>query len=465
MSRAKSLAWIGGVGLLGLTPAALFAQGLPLPPAPDNKVPVQVAPPQTGAGDVVQTAGEKQLRPRDILKDGVENHRKAEFELADVYLKRAQELRANLSAGEQKELDVYLASNTKALAMRKQGQELIKKASDALNAGRLQEADVLLRNLKGNTYLSAPDRQSVVVLSEAVVKNSAVAGNVHSGAVPTQPVMPKGKAPSDLIVAARESFKQGKLDEAESWAINAKQTGYKPWPWEDSADKVLADVAAARKKMAASAPANSSAPADQRQAQAKQLCMQASQALNAGDIATAKKLTKQAEDLKVNMPWFEDYTPAKLNDAIARAEKGGVVRPGQMASSNVPADPRVALKEAQAALDQGNLDRAEELCLVARVAKVSWGYFEPTPDKVLADVVKRREVVNSKKAFELLTVARRNLDASNFDEAEKCVAQAKVLKKEWGMFDGGIGAERPDKLLSEIQAKRAIAMATSLFSL
>ena len=140
MSRAKSLAWIGGVGLLGLTPAALFAQGLPLPPAPDNSVPVQVAPPQTGAGDVVQTGGEKQLRPRDILKDGVENHRKAEFELADAYLKRAQELRASLSAGEQKELDVYLSSNTKALAMRKQGQELIKKSSDALNAGRLQEA-------------------------------------------------------------------------------------------------------------------------------------------------------------------------------------------------------------------------------------------------------------------------------------------------------------------------------------
>src|SRR5215204_33845 len=30
--RAKSLAWIGGVGLLGLTPAMGFAQGLPQPP-------------------------------------------------------------------------------------------------------------------------------------------------------------------------------------------------------------------------------------------------------------------------------------------------------------------------------------------------------------------------------------------------------------------------------------------------
>src|SRR5204862_419316 len=142
--RAKSLAWIGGVGLLGLTPATLFAQGFPPPPAPESAavaVPVNVAPP-AAVQDVVQTGGEQRaVRPRDVLSMGIENHRKFEFEVADVYLKKAQELRAQLSAAEQKQLDDFAQRNNGALAMRKQGQEQIKKASELLNAARYQEAN------------------------------------------------------------------------------------------------------------------------------------------------------------------------------------------------------------------------------------------------------------------------------------------------------------------------------------
>lgn len=461
MSRAKSLAWIGGVGLLGLTPAALFAQGLPLPPAPDNTVPVQVAPPQAGAADVVQTGGggERTLRPRDILKDGVENHRKAEFELADVYLKKAQELRGSLSASEQKELDAYLSSNNKALTMRKQGVETIKKTSEAINAGKYSEAAAGLTQLKSNPYLSAQDRQSVVVLTDALAKNNAATGGATSGAgnvASMQPtVTPKGKTPADMVAAAREAYKKGNLDEAQMWAMTAKQQGVtSKWPWEDNVDKVLADVNAARKKQGTAVAGNSNVPADQRQMQAKQLCMQASQALAQGDVATAKKLTQQAKDLKVNLAWFEDYTPEKMDQAIARAEKGGVPSGAKMVV-NTPADPRVAVKEAQAALEQGNLDRAEELCVSARAAKVHWGYFETTPDKVLVDVRKARETVNGKKAAELLVTARKNLDAGNLDEAEKCCAQSKALKSEYPMWD--LTSDRPDKLMAEITAKKAVA--------
>ncbi|MFT3883045.1 MAG: hypothetical protein QM703_25760 [Gemmatales bacterium] len=459
MSRAKSLAWIGGVGLLGLTPAALFAQGLPLPPAPDNTVPVQVAPPQTGAADVVQTGGggERTLRPRDILKDGVENHRKAEFELADVYLKKAQELRGSFSAGEQKELDAYLTSNTKALAMRKQGVETIKKTSEAINAGKYQEAANGLQQLKSNPYLSPQDRQNMAVLADAWARNN---NNTANGAAPgnaaAPTVKPKGNTPADLFAAAEEAFKQGKLDEAYTYALNAKQAGYSPrMPWSPSPDKLMAEITAAKKKAGTTLASNPNAPADQRQMQAKQLCMQASQALAQGDVATAKKLTQQAKDLKVNMAWFEDYTPEKMDAAIARAEKGGV-QPGTKMVVTTPADPRVAVKEAQVALEQGNLDRAEELCISARAAKnPGWGYFEKTPDSVLVDVRKARETVNGKKAAELLVAARKNLEAGNFDEAEKCVAQSKVLKSEYPMWD--LTGERPDKLKAEIDAKKAVA--------
>lgn len=451
MIRAKSLAWIGGVGLLGLTPAMVFAQGLPLPPtAPGNTVPVQVAPP---SNEVVQTGGDRSLKPRDILKEGVENHRKFEFELADVYLKKAQELRGSLSAAEQKELDACVQSNSKALAMRKQGQDMIKRASDALNAGKYQEADTILRGLKANnTYLAPQDRQSVATLFDVASKNSGVANMTRPAT--TQPtVTPKGNTPADMVVAAREAMKQGNLDEADMWAQSAKQAKFASrWPWEDTPDKVMVEVAAARAKMAKNGT-SPGAPADQRAQQAKQLCMQASQALSTGDIATAKRLTKQAEDLKVNLAWFEEYTPAKLNDAIARAETGSVR--GTVAKGNVPSDPRVAVKEARAALEQGNLDRADELCTTARLAKVSWGLFEDNPDKVLVDVKTARQVVADKQAVELLKMARRQLDAGNFDDAEKFCAKSKALKPEYGIMD--FYGERPDKIMAEIQQKRAVA--------
>lgn len=454
MIRAKSLAWIGGVGLLGLTPAALFAQGLPLPPAPDNTVPVQVAPP---SADVVQTGGERSTRPRDILKDGVEYHRKFEFELADVFLKKAQELRNSLSAAEQKELDACLQNNSKALAIRKQGQEMIKRASDSINAGKYQEADALIKGLKANTYLSAQDRQSVATLSDALSKSKGSATGANPSVVAQQQpsVTPKGNTPADMFAAAQAAFKQGNYDEAQAYALSAKQAGYKArWPWEQNPDKLMSEIVVARSRAAKTGTMTASAPADQRQTQAKQLCMQAMQALQAGDIATAKKLTKQAEDLKVNMAWFEDYTPAKVNEAIARAERAGAA--STTVASNVPSDPRVAVKEARAALAQGNFDRAQELCNSARLAKdTKWGLFEDNPDKVLADVMKSRETVNSKRAVELLAQARQHLNTGNLDEAEKCCAQSRMLKSEYGMFED-FGGERPDKLMAEIQAKKAV---------
>ena len=72
MRRAKSLAWIGGVGLLGLTPAIGFAQGLPLPPAPEGVTQTQTMPVAPGAAasqDVQQTGGSDQriAKPRDLV--------------------------------------------------------------------------------------------------------------------------------------------------------------------------------------------------------------------------------------------------------------------------------------------------------------------------------------------------------------------------------------------------------------
>jgi len=446
------LAWIGGVGLLGLTPAMGFAQGLPLPPAPEGVTqtqtlpvaPTAAAPSPAASQDVVQTGGSDQriARPRDLVVVGVENQRKGEYDVADVYLKKAQEYRAQLSPAEQKDLDAALQRNTSALATRKQGQEQIKRASEAFNAGRLAEANAMLKAAAGNLYLTPEDKRSIATLNDIVAKTSPVTPQVNT----QHPGMPAGKSYGDMLTHGRKLLQQGNLDEARTWAITAAQSGTKPrWtaPWDDTSDKLLRDIDAAQKKMAAGGPA----------AQVKLLCQQAKSALKAGNVAEAKRLAHQAET--IDAPWFEKQGVAEVNHLIAQAEprSGGMTAPAGAGPVQVT-DAKAAVRDANAALARGELDRAEQLALAARnMQGVSYGMFEKTPDSVLADVLKAREREHGKQAAELLAQARHQLDAGNLDEAERLASRSKVLKSSYGMFEFG---DRPDKVLDECRTKRMV---------
>ena len=80
--------------------------------------------------------------------------------------------------------------------------EMIKKAGDAYNAGRYQEANTLVQSLKANTYLAARDRESVSTLGDLLSKSGATGTAVAS----TGPaVTPKGRTPADMLVAGRDA--------------------------------------------------------------------------------------------------------------------------------------------------------------------------------------------------------------------------------------------------------------------
>jgi type II secretory pathway component GspD/PulD (secretin) len=416
--------------------------------------------PAAGTQDVVQTgnsAEQRAYRPRDILQLGMQNHHKGEYEVADVYLKKTQEMRSGLSAAEQTQLDEFLKRNSGALAARKQGQDQIKKATDALNAGRYQEANAHLMSLRVNVYLSQEDRKSVNTLSETMAKNTGAAN-------PVAPMTPKN--PADMIAQARVALNQNKCDEAEMLVHEAVRAGYvRKWYelGKEDPEKMLAEAQQKRSKMGGVAKLNPNAPMDQRQQQARTLCMQANQALAAGDLPKAEALTRQAEDLNCNLPWFDENTPQKMRENIAKAKltvKVDASPRGVQASASVtlPADPRVALKQAQEALDRGQIEVAEQLANHARMAtNAGWGMFEMTPDKMLGECARTREKVNGKRAAELLVTARVKIDAGQLDEAEKLVSQSMALRpiKDYSLLDSFNG-ERPEKMMQEIRAKQAV---------
>jgi type II secretory pathway component GspD/PulD (secretin)/tetratricopeptide (TPR) repeat protein len=462
------LAWIGGVGLLGLTPAMLFAQGLPQPPSLENAAASQRVAPGAASQDVVQTGGtdQRNFRPRDLLQQGVENYRKGEYEVADVYLKKAQEFRGQLSQAEQRDLDASLQRNAQAIELRKQGQDQIKRASEAFNTGRYQEATALIKSVQVNQYVRAEDKQSAAKLGDLIAKTGApvqpaqptAPAPVNAGN-PQVATMPAGRTPADMVKHSRGLFNQGDLDGAHMWAMTALQQGAKRgFFWEDSAEKVLRDVEAARKRTGTVAgqatPAiNPNASLEQRQQQARQLCMEAKRALDKNDLARAKALTRQAESLNANLSWVEDYSPQKMNQLIASRETPGTAQPAQPMTAN--GDPRAMLREAKVALERGDVERAEQLAMAARgMTGVKYSMFESNPESVLAEVAKVREAQNGRKAGELLVQARNALNAGNLDEAERLASQSKMLKSSYSVLDFG---DRPDKVLDECRVKRQLA--------
>lgn len=440
MKRALVVAWLSGIGLVGLDPSAVAAQ------APDRSGGVESRP----------------VKPRTALEMGRNAFYKGEFEMADAYLRQAQEVRAQLSPTEQSELDMLVKRNGEALKGRMAALDLIKKASEAIEAGRTKEAETLLRSLQANKFLNANDRQVVAAMSDQLRKGQATARTAAQRTAPQDP--------DALLAEARKAFERKDLEQAEMLANASIQAGFSTiWPWSDTPQKLLKEVAAARAKMgnvtansAASQPAAATAnQADARKVVAREKLKQAHQSLRSGDTVTAARLVKEVEEMNVAFAFYDELTPEKLRNEIAKVEAKNVQQaahqPGQMSSqAPVPAqaDARALVREAKKALEAGDLDRAESLARQARLQPTNWGLFEDTADSVLTDVAKAREQVNHKRAAELLTQARRLFEQGQYDEAEKLTYQAEALRRSYPMWYRG---DRPDRLRAEIVAKRRTA--------
>lgn len=464
MHRLTLVAWVGAISLLGGTLSYLGAQTTP------------------STGNSASQMDSRLLRPRSALQTGIELYMKADYEQAESFLRTAEQGKQQLTPTEQARLDDYLTKNLEALKGRMEAQENLQTVEQLLKEGHSQEAEPYIKSLRTNKFLTAVERQRVNGFSEQAKKTAPINRPMAPVAEKTvQAAPPAAAVPAKdadtLFAEARKAFDAKNYDVAENLAHDADKAGYKAGmlPWSDSPAKLIKEIHAARAKVVGSDNKVVAVDANDKKATgARDLLKQAHVAVQAGDLVTAKKLVKDAEDQKANIPWYEPHTVDKVKNEIARAEQVAAPTGIQQASATVPAatpsaatkttvaapvteqtssptEARMLVKEARRLYEEQKLDEAEDKAKRARLVTVKWGLFEDNPDKVLADVIKAKESHNGEKASALLSEARKKMEQNQFDEAEKLTYQAEALRPTYPIWYRG---ERHDRLRAEIAVKK-----------
>lgn len=192
---------------------------------------------------------------------------------------------------------------------------------------------------------------------------------------------------------------------------------------------------------------------------------QARAAYDKGDYAKAQDLAEKIKVMNVGQPYWDDSPDQLLLDI---KKKNGGKLPSRVTANT--ADPRILLKKANAELDAGNLDKAQDYARQADAnsKNMNWGLFEDTPASVLKDIQKARSKRDRAEADRLLTKARGlyekrmvvtkrtaatdEVRAAELDKAKSMALQAAQLHGPYGMFDLG---DRPQSLIKDIDAARA----------
>src|SRR5262249_3555107 len=161
---------------------------------------------------------------------------------------------------------------------------------------------------------------------------------------------------------------------------------------------------------------------------------------------------------KPERAWGDDRPDRVLNDLQRTAPSGGVApASAKEAAPRKPEDPHSLLKQARESYTAGKLEDAEKAAQRANSLKSgSWGLFDDSPDKVLADVRKARAKREQDESVRLMAEAHTTLEKANGDpkmleEAERLTFRAERLHGPYSMWDL---SERPSKLRGEIEAAR-----------
>jgi type II secretory pathway component GspD/PulD (secretin) len=150
---------------------------------------------------------------------------------------------------------------------------------------------------------------------------------------------------------------------------------------------------------------------------------------------------------------------------LAQAARPPATPPGAAQPTRTFADPKDQVKQARKALDEGKLDRAQDLANQAAAARdYSWGLFDDTPDSVLKDVASARAKADRGKADQMVKDGRTLLNKptrtseerlANVEQATKLAYNAQRLHGPYGMFDFG---DTADSLVTDCTAARTKLM-------
>jgi hypothetical protein len=149
--EVKKLLWVAcasGIGLLGGTMGNVLGQSAADPGA-------QVTPP----------AEARPVRARTAMLAGIEFYKKADYEQAEMKLKQAEMGQSQLTDDEKGMLAKYLQYNGEGLRGRRAGEAKLGQAEQLLKAGKVRDAEALVKELKTNKYLSAKDNTQLASLS------------------------------------------------------------------------------------------------------------------------------------------------------------------------------------------------------------------------------------------------------------------------------------------------------------
>ncbi len=398
--------------------------------------------------DVSGVIGQTPARParvHAVLNSGVECYRKADYESAASYFAQAQAGIADLSDKEREELNTFSQLNSSALNQRQEGREALRLAMEAATDGRNAEAEVYLKSIANNQFLSAEDKINVQRLSERL--GGPGVANPLSG--------PNAANASNAVVArtklqqARTMVAHGDYDGAEKLAreVEAMHVAFVP-EREDTPRKILDEVARARM------------PKD-----SKSLLAAARAALIKGDLDNADRLaqeSKRTASIGTYIGWgdspdkvLKEVQQARLRKAVADTQNSYKkdsspvyqtgAKPAKFSEPVMPTDPKELLKFGREMLDTNNLDKAEEIALRAKASGGSWGLFRDNPDRLLADVKKAKK----EESVRVLMEARKAYDQGQYEEAKAKAMRADAMHGPYSILDRG---ERPQKLLAEIDA-------------
>jgi len=327
--------------------------------------------------------------------------------------------------------------------------------------GKQSQAGPYLKAAQDFRDLLSPEEQATLdQYSQAMTAGStgqpSAAVMVPGGAAPESSTRQRAIG---LVASARAALNAGQIEQARQLAQEAQSLSAPFAAEEDNPARVLADIEKVAGGGVGLGGRNTSPDPKQ---QAAWLLKSAREQIRLGQLDVAANLVAQAKAIDVRWTLFDD-TPAKVEADLEKARaKAPAVQPVTADQATV-GDRKVGkqkLKDARAALDAGDYDRAEA---IAREVE-SWGLhftvLEDSPEKILAATraVRGREQArrnaqspaNSEVYGSLVTEARQMLSQGRMDEAEARAIQAQQL----GVVPP-VTADRAEEVLHDIAMMRA----------
>ncbi|MCA9054198.1 MAG: hypothetical protein KDA75_10200 [Planctomycetaceae bacterium] len=283
----------------------------------------------------------------------------------------------------------------------------------------------------------------------------------------------------ELLSAARQKLDQGHFDEARSLALQAKEfdSHVSYGVFDDRPEHVLSEIERqTRTNIIAGSGAAATESADPRRDQALALMRDAQQALVNGNVDQAEQLARQSQQIGATFTLSDPRPEVLLQDIETYRNSLGVAPPSgvQQASAfgaTTPANAGEAKAQAQAhlqaartAMQNGQMDVAEQHARQAAQYEVTYGLLEDRPDRVIADITRLMQsggiqqvsnttggrfdaTANEKElALELMAQSRAALQAGEIDAARQLAIQAGQLEVAYDLLE-----DRPDALLAEIE--------------